>query len=68
MTWTQAQLDALDRAIASGALSVTNPDGRSVTYRSLAEMQALRNSIADSLTSSTLRQPAAFVAGFKRDL
>lgn len=40
--WTQAQVDALKIAIASGARSVTH-DGKTVTYNSIDDMlKALR--------------------------
>lgn len=48
MAWTQAQLDALDEAIAQGALSVKYQD-RVVTYRSLKEMLAVREMIRRQL-------------------
>ena len=68
MAWTTTDLASLDAAIASGVLSVSTPDGKSVTYRSLDDMIRTRQAIADSLTSAANRQPASFVAGFKRDL
>lgn len=42
-SWTQADIDALRAAMATGALSVTyaGPPARSITYRSLAEMDSL---------------------------
>jgi hypothetical protein len=36
------QIDALNAAIASGALTVRYTDGRTVTYRSVAELQRAR--------------------------
>lgn len=48
--YTQADLDALDRAIAQGVLEVTSSNGRSVRYRSLAEMKQIRADIARSLS------------------
>ena len=42
MAFTQSELDALESAIATGALIVRYSDGRQVQYRSLAEMQRLR--------------------------
>ena len=38
MAYTQTQLDALQEALASGTLTVTY-EGRSVTYRSVQELQ-----------------------------
>ncbi len=42
-TWTQADVDALKAAVASGILTVTydGPPRRSVTYQGLTEMRAL---------------------------
>lgn len=42
MAWTQTDLDALETAIATGAMKVRYADGREVTYRSLADMRSLR--------------------------
>ena len=43
MAWTQADVDALKAAMATGALSVNyaGPPARSITYRSLDEMNAV---------------------------
>jgi hypothetical protein len=38
MAYTQAQLEALQEAMASGTLTVTY-EGRSITYRSVQELQ-----------------------------
>lgn len=43
MAWTQDDLTALEAAIATGALRVGYADGKSVTYRSLEEMAAIRS-------------------------
>ncbi|HMO09370.1 MAG TPA: hypothetical protein PKD10_17250 [Paracoccaceae bacterium] len=40
MAYTQAQIDALREAIASGTTEVSY-DGKTVKYRSLAEMRSL---------------------------
>jgi hypothetical protein len=46
MASTIAQrIEALDRAIATGLTSVS-VDGETVTYRSLTEMQSIRNMLA----------------------
>lgn len=52
MAFTQSDLDAIDRAIASGELSVTH-DGRSVTYRSVAELLRARDRIANAITAAS---------------
>lgn len=41
MAFTQADVDTLKRAIATGALRVRYPDGREVQYRSLVELKAV---------------------------
>lgn len=48
MAWTQTQLDALEEAIAQGALIVRYAD-KSVQYRSLDEMLQLRDMIRQEL-------------------
>ena len=55
-TWTQAQIDELKTAIASGVLTVSysGPPARSVTYQSLSEMRELL---------SAMQQDAAQAAG-----
>ena len=55
MAFTQTQLDELDKAIAEGVLTVSY-DGRSVTYRSLAEMQTIRAKIFESLEADAGRR------------
>ncbi len=47
-TWTQAELDALERAIASGVVTVKFED-REVTYRSMTDLLKAREVIARSL-------------------
>lgn len=55
MAWTQAQLDALNKAIANGSTKVKYAD-REVTYRSLSEMLKLRTLMTDELNpASTTR-------------
>lgn len=46
-TWTQADVDALKVAVASGVLSVRydGPPARTLTYHSLTEMRALLSSM-----------------------
>lgn len=48
MAYTQTELDALDRAIAQGALSVEYGD-KKVTYRSLDDMLRTRQLMRDEL-------------------
>ena len=46
MAWTQADLDAINEAIALGASRVRFADNREVTFRSLADMRSIRDEIA----------------------
>lgn len=67
-TYTQADLDALDQAIATGAQTVAYADGKRVTYRSLADMYATRGQIVACLTSpipGPLRKVAAHSKGVR---
>lgn len=50
MTYSQADLDRLDKAIASGRLTV-EVDGHRVTYRSLAELIQARAIVDRALAS-----------------
>ena len=43
MAYSQADLDALSAAIASGIKSVTFPDGRRTEYQTVADMRGLRD-------------------------
>ena len=53
VAWTQADLDAIDKAIGSGVQSVRYPDGSQVTYRTQAELEAARSRIAAAISPST---------------
>ena len=53
MAVTQADVDALDAAIATGALRVRYADGREVTYRSLAEMREIRGMLVAQVSGSS---------------
>lgn len=48
MAYTQADLQAVQRAIASGEMTVKH-NGREVTYRSVAELRAAENRILADL-------------------
>lgn len=50
MAFTQADLDAIQAAIATGALSVTL-DGRTVVYRQMTELLAAEKRIAAALST-----------------
>lgn len=52
LTWTPADLAALDKAIATGATKVRFSDNREVVYRSLAEMLSIRRVIDEALNGS----------------
>lgn len=51
MAWTQANLDAIETAIASGELRVSF-EGRSVEYRSIEELQKARAEIKAALSEA----------------
>ena len=51
MSFTQTQLDALEAALASGALTVEY-DGRRVTYRSVAELKEAIAEVRAALDSA----------------
>ena len=61
MALSQSDLDALDSAIASGALSVEF-DGRRMTYQTTAAMITARDHVARVVNSgaSTNRGPGVF--------
>lgn len=48
-TWTQADLAAIERAIASGRLTIRYGDGKLVTYRSLEDLFKIRDEITKAL-------------------
>lgn len=52
MAYTQADLDALQKAIAKGAKSV-QMDGERVDFRSLSEMQGLESKLKAELGQTT---------------
>jgi hypothetical protein len=69
MAFTQSDLTAIDRAIASGELSVSN-DGSTVTYRSVAELRAARDLVVaelDSRAASARAYPRHQLADFSDD-
>lgn len=61
MAFTQSDLDAVDRAIASGQLTVRNAAGAMVTYRDTASLIAARDTIRAALS-----EQAATAAGRRR--
>lgn len=63
-SYTQTQLDDLRAAIAEGVLKVSS-NGRSVEYRSLADMRQLERIMAEELEAST-RRPERIYVSFRR--
>jgi hypothetical protein len=60
MAYSQADLDTLDKAIASGALSLELA-GRKVTYRSVDELLKARDHVAGELArAGAPRRGSAF--------
>lgn len=62
MSWTQSDLTAIETAIASGMLSVSIA-GRTVTYRSMADLERARDLIRQSLGSTVNRDRRYFEHG-----
>lgn len=52
MAYTQSHLDALQEALVSGTLTVTF-DGRSITYRSVQELQRAISVVQNSLNQQS---------------
>jgi hypothetical protein len=52
MAYTQTHLDALQEALASGTLTVTF-EGRSITYRSVQELQRAISVVQSSLNQQS---------------
>lgn len=66
MSFTQADLDAIDSAIKSGTLRVEYQD-KKVQYRSLSEMKEIRNLILKDLNTNLgkpIRVHTEFIDGF----
>lgn len=66
MSWTQPQLDAIERSIANGSTRVQYAD-RVVNYRSLDELMRIRDMIRGELLGSAAR-PTHMYAGFSKGL
>lgn len=66
MSWTNAELDALRRAYASGTLRVSY-DGKTVEYGSAADLLSRIRTIEREIAGdSENRPPVAGFAGFSR--
>lgn len=60
MAFTQADLDVLDKAIASGTKRIRYPDGSEVEYQSLRDLTIARAKVADALAAAaTVSGPAS---------
>ncbi len=70
MAFTQTDLDAIDRAIASGELSVSVGERR-VIYRSMDELMAARSLVAAAIVAASIPQPLPYpryqIADFSDD-
>ncbi|MGE0715640.1 MAG: phage head-tail joining protein [Alphaproteobacteria bacterium] len=71
MAWTQSDLDALDRALKSGARRVTYGSGngrKEVEYHTVDEMMRLRASMQAEIAAATGADPPPrySFAGFRR--
>ena len=66
-TWTQADVDTLKAAIASGVLSVSyaGPPARSMTYQSLDAMRAALAEMIRDVNGTTSYRRVRFVRGFR---
>ena len=66
MSWTSDELTALDAAIAQG-ITTYSINGKTVTYRSLAEMLQLRETMRREIGLSTTQSAKRTTyLGFKR--
>jgi hypothetical protein len=61
MAITQADIDALEKAMVSGALRVRYPDGSEVQYRTMAEMSEALARARAILTPASATTPRVLV-------
>lgn len=63
-TWTQAEFEALKKAVASGVLTVIydGPPRRQVTYQSLTEMRSLLSEMRQETARASGRSSTRLVA------
>lgn len=55
--WTQADLEQVQTALATGQKSVTFADGRKLEYQTTRELLALRNQIKADLAAADPARP-----------
>lgn len=58
MAFTSDDVTTLERAIASGVLSVQMADGRRVNYQSLAELRAARDAMRVEIEMASATPPS----------
>ncbi len=65
--WTEADINALKAAIASGALSVeyAGPPARKITYHSLSDMRSLLADMVREVYGTRTHRLAQFDKGFR---
>ncbi len=68
MAYAQTDIDALKRAIATGATKVRFADNREVTYRSLADMRSTLAEMEREVLGPMAGRPVRFVAGYRSGL
>lgn len=61
MAFTQADLDALDEAIASGVSEVDYPGGQRIKYQSISDMLKARRAIILEINSTANMRPYKLV-------
>lgn len=66
MAWTQSDIDALKKAIATGAQEVEYADGRRVRFRSLAHMRETLALMEEGVSGT--QQPRVSYVKFNRGL
>ena len=68
MAWTQDDLDAIEKAIATKELTIRKADGAQVTYRSMDELIKARDLMLPTATeSSGSAKPRCSFVQFRRD-
>lgn len=68
MAFTQADVDKLKKAMATGVKSLTYSDGKKAEYHSLSEMnEQLRRMVAEVANASGVRTPRSVLLEQSRD-